>query len=89
MVGPALRACLPSEEESELWELFLEVNFRFAWSVRSRRWWLLRLNPFRECWRMARLCGVSLREQIDTGWAVAPCLRQMVCLPEAQEDWAD
>jgi hypothetical protein len=61
--------------------VFMEFVVRCAWACRGRRLWLLRLNPFREYWRMCCLSGMSVKRQIEEGWAVAPGLRQMVCLP--------
>jgi hypothetical protein len=66
-------------------ELFMEVVVRCGWSHRAKKLWLLRLNPFRECWRIYRLSGMSLKQQIAQGWAVDPALRQLVRLPTEVE----
>jgi hypothetical protein len=50
-------------------ELFVEVAARRGRHRRSDPTWLLAVEPFEECWRMWRLCGVSLREQVARGWA--------------------
>jgi hypothetical protein len=66
--------------------LFMELVVRIAWGVRGRRLWLLHANLFRECVRMYWLCGMSVRQQIDEGWAVPPALRHMVRLPEGPDE---
>jgi hypothetical protein len=81
---PSFRALVPAEREGASTDLFMEILFRYGWFCRSRRLWLLRLNPFRECRRMYCLSGMSLKQQIAEGWAVAPGLRQMVCLPPGE-----
>jgi hypothetical protein len=70
---------------SEAMELFMEIVVRFAWLKRSRARWLLGVNPLGECWRMYWLCGLSLKQQIEDGWTVAPEVRRLVCLPEERE----
>jgi hypothetical protein len=69
-------------------EVFLEAVVRWGWMHRSQRLWLLKLNPFRECWRMWYLCGMALERQIEEGWATAPWLRERVCLPLEEDDWS-
>jgi hypothetical protein len=79
----------PNEGPSDPMEVFMEALVRWGWMHRSQRLWLLKLNPFRECWRMWNLCGLSLEQQIAEGWATAPWLRERVCLPlEEEDDWS-
>jgi hypothetical protein len=79
-------ASVVAEGGPDLMAGYREVTSRWGWFHRGRRLWLLQLNPFRECWRMYWLCGISLKQQIDDGWAVAPHLRRLVCLPAEQEE---
>jgi hypothetical protein len=79
--APSSRADGLAGGERAPMEVFMEIVVRWAWFHRAQRLWLLRLNPFRECWRMYWLSGMSLKQQIEEGWAVAPWLRHSVCLP--------
>ena len=65
---------------------YMEVVVRRGWFHRGRRHWLLKASLFRECWRMYFLCGLSLEQQIEDGWAVAPEQRRLVCLPEERHE---
>jgi hypothetical protein len=77
----------PGSGEADPMEVFCEAQHRRSWGLRGRRRWLLHLSIFRECVRMYFLPGVSVKQQIEDGWAVAPDLRQRVCLPaEGVED---
>ena len=42
---------------------------RAAWHIRLKRFWLLRFGPFREMWREWELYGMSVRDQVEDGWA--------------------
>lgn len=50
-------------------DLFIEVGGRWGRHKRSDPTWLLAVEPVEECWRMYRLNGMPVREQIERGWA--------------------
>jgi hypothetical protein len=82
---PSCRVATSPAGGSDPMEVFLEVRLRWARHIRSRRLWPLRFNLFRECWLMYWLSGLSLRQQIAEGWALAPQLRRLVRLaPEGE-----
>jgi hypothetical protein len=72
--APAPRTDVGAEGEVDPMELFMEVLIRSARFLRSRRLWLLRLNPFRELWLMYHLHGMPIERQVEEGWAVSPRL---------------
>jgi hypothetical protein len=84
--APPLRTAASAERESDPMGVFMEMVVRCAWATRARRLWLLRLNPFREFWRMSCLGGLSVKHQIEEGWVVAPGVRQGVCLPPDERE---
>jgi hypothetical protein len=51
---------------------YMELLERQAWHIRLKRFWLLRFGPLQELWHQARLAGVSVREQVEEGWAPPP-----------------
>jgi hypothetical protein len=50
-------------------DLYVEVTGRWGRHWRSDPTWLLAVEPVEECWRMYRLSGMPVREQIERGWA--------------------
>ncbi len=64
-----------AEAESPI-NVYAEVSGRFARHHRRGWFWLLSYEPCSELWRQFRLCGVSLRQQIERGWAPDPALTQ-------------
>jgi hypothetical protein len=50
-------------------ELYVEVSARWGRHRRSDPTWLLAVEPVMECWRMYRLCGMPVRQQVAQGWA--------------------
>jgi hypothetical protein len=64
------QAAVPTDDtQIEPKELFVEASGRWGKHRRSDPTWLLAVEPVEECWRIYRLCGVSLREQVEQGWA--------------------
>ena len=53
-------------------EVYVEWSRRVARHHQSVWLWFLRYEPFGECWRILRRRGVSVRSQIDRGWATDP-----------------
>jgi len=48
--------------------LYVEVSARWGRHRRNDPTWLFAVEPFEECWRMYRLNGLSVHEQIERGW---------------------
>src|SRR5262249_18512034 len=57
--APSLQADVGGPKGRDPMEVFMEIVVRFSWRHRARRLWLLRLNPFREYWRLYALRGLS------------------------------
>jgi hypothetical protein len=53
-------------------DLYTEMSRRVARRHRRHWFWILRYDPFGEAWRIFRMRGVSVREQIDRGLAIDP-----------------
>ena len=55
-------------------DLYTEMSRRVARRHRRHWFWILRYDPFGEAWRMFRMRGASVREQIDRGLAIDPAM---------------
>lgn len=49
-------------------DLYVETSERRARHRRGDPTWMLAVEPVEECWRMCRLNGMPVKEQIERGW---------------------